>query len=350
MTELRVSNAVVTDMTGQVTNFSVDSVNQDTPGNNYTCDWDTWYGYYSTIPELQAVIDAKARWTTGKGFKCDDKTRKTMDRINGNGKDTADDIFYNAVRVYTTGGDFFAEIIATKRGDLRNLKPLNSGTMTTHSNVSGRITGYTQNVKGKLVHFKPEEIFHLQWNRLGDECHGHSTVEKLIKIIESRNEAMDDMRIVFHRYVKPLLITEANTEDPTELAALKTKQDSMVKLGENMIIPMGSMKMSMVAIPQYSTLDPLPWIAKLNEYFLMAEAIPGVILGTGELDTESSSKIKYVSFQQMIEHNQNFLERQFKAQLGLDIEFEFPADLMDNLQEDQAKDGTNSFSKSDVKP
>lgn len=347
MGNMRIANANTTDMTNAVTDYSVSSASQDIPSNDYTTQWSNWYGYYKIIPELQAVIDAKARWTTGKGYKSEEKVKKILDKIKGNGKDTFDDILFNAVRTYTIGGDFYAEIVKNKRGEITNIKPLNPGNVTIKSNKFGIITGYElqTNNPSEPIKFKPEEIFHLQWNRLSDECHGHSTIEKMENIILMRNEAMTDLKLVFHRYVKPLLITQVDTDDATEIAALKTKLDNAVSMGENMIIPKDSVNVERVSIPQYSTLDPLPWIQELQSFFMLAEGIPDIVLGKSAKSTEASSKIVYLAFQQMIEHNQDFLEKQVKAQLGLEIELEFPADLMNNIQQDQAKDGKPKVSK-----
>ena len=69
----------------------------------------------------------------------------------------------------------------------------------------------------------------------------------------------------------------------------------------------------------------------------MAEGVPEVILGHGEETTEATSKILYLAFQQMIEYNQLFLEEQLKLQLGLDIEFNFPASIEPSLPEQGAK-------------
>ena len=71
----------------------------------------------------------------------------------------------NAVKVYTIGGDFYAEIIKDG-GKLINLKPLNPATIKIIANDGGIITGYEQISKGaitkKPLHsWKPEEIFHL---------------------------------------------------------------------------------------------------------------------------------------------------------------------------------------------
>lgn len=324
----------------------VPSEEQDYPGIKYYPNWKKWFGFYKNIPELQAMINKKAIWTLGKGYKADPRTVRLLDKIRGFGKDTFNDIMFNTIVTYTACGDSFAEIIKNKRGELINLKPINPGSMCVLSNAKGIVTQYQQSVvygdltgiKKHVVKFKPEQIFHLPWNRLGDEPHGRSTIEKLEEVIEMKKEAMQDVRIVFHRYVKPLLVTQVDTDDPTEIASLKTKLDSAVEKMENLIIPKDTVTVERVSIPQYSTLDPLPWIQLLQTYFILAEGVPEVILGYGRETTEASSKILYLAFQQNVEHNQRFLEAQIKAQLKLDVEFNFPADLAPHMADDVSKE------------
>lgn len=329
----------------------VDTAEQDLPGVRYYPAWSKWFGYYKNIPELQASIVKLAEWAVGRGFKADKKTTERLDRVKGCGKDTFDSIIFNAEIVKKVCGDSFAEIIKNKRGELRNLKPINPGSMVVLSNSKGIISQYQQVVipqadnkkgvrgKGKIIKFKPDEIFHLMNNRLGDEPHGRSDIEKLVTLIDSKNEAMKDLRIVFHRYVKPLIISELDTDDPAEIAAFKAKLDKAVLNMENMIIPKDTATVERVSIPQYSTLDPLPWIRYLQNMFIVTEGIPEVIMGFGQETTEASAKILYLAFQQKIESEQLYLEQQIKAQIGLDVEFNFPADIAPHMIDDIKKEG-----------
>ena len=132
--ELSISNATTSNLQTVHSDIVVDSAIQSTPGITYNIEWDKWVGYYKSIPELQAVIDKVALWTVGKGFKTDDKTKERLSKIRGAGKDTFDDILENAVRVRRICGDFFAEIIKNKRGEIVNLKPLNPQSMQIYSN------------------------------------------------------------------------------------------------------------------------------------------------------------------------------------------------------------------------
>ena len=343
MAKFDIASADTTGMDAAVEARSVDSAEQDAPGTRYTPDWSKWFGYYKDVAELQAVVNKAAMWTLGKGYEAESKTKELLKKIRGCGKDTFNDLMFNQCVAFTVGGDSFAEIIKNKRGELKNLKPINPGSLTIVSNARGIITGYEQVVqpdpgkKRRVVSFAPDEIFHLAWNRLGDEVHGRSTIEKLEKVILARNEAMEDMRVVFHRYVKPLVIVKADTDDTSEIAALKAKIDNATKNMENMVVPKDSVELERMSIPQYSTLDPLPWMQYLQQQFVMAEGVPDVIMGYGRDTTEASAKILYLAFQQTIEHRQRFLEAQLDAQLGIEVEFNFPADIAPDLAAQQGK-------------
>ena len=352
-----INKASVGDMKTNVTDYSVDTVSLDSPSGQKEKSWTNtnfaqYMGYYKKIPEVGSTIDCKGFWTVGKGYKTDEKTKKILEKIDGWGKDSFNTIMENCVRTYNIGGDAFCEIIKDKKGKLLNLKPLNPANMVIWANSQGRITRYEQitNVPDRTIKFKPEEIFHLCWNRIADEIHGTSILEKIEEIILMRNEAMADMKKVFHRYVKPLWIWQLDTDDATKIAAFKAKADKTVENAENIYIPKGAAEAERMSVPQYSTLDPLPWIENLTNYFYQATSIPDVILGTAEQTTEASAKILYLAFQQSIEKNQLFLEENIKAQLGLEVNFEFPASIEKNLMEDENKDSNaeQKIKKSEV--
>ena len=348
MGNLKPDEITTTDMTNSVTPWSVTP--EDTDTNDYTVPWSTWNGYYQGVAELKAVIDKKAVWTVGKGFKADDKTTSLMAKWRGMGKDTANDIYENLVKTYTIGGDAFAEIIKNKRGVITNLKPLNPGNIKIVADKFGIILRYEWSKVNSgstspvpPVVFLPDEIFHLPWNRVGDNIHGTSTIKAITDNIESLKEAKADLRVVFHRYVKPLLIASVDTDDTTEIADFKKKMDAAVENAENLVIPKDTVdNIERVSIPQFSTLDPLPWIKHLIQEFIRAEGVPDVILGVGDDSTEATSKIVYLAYQQVIEHNQNFLSRQIESQLGLKVDFEFPASLEPLLFDQQQKERSMS--------
>ena len=316
-------------------------------------DWKKWHGYYRTIPEYQAVIDKLASWTVGRGFEADNKTLKDLKKIKGFGKDDFNSLMENFIRTFLICGDSFSEIIRDKAGRVINLKPLNPGSMRIVADPYGIITRYEQHAQTpngkKTIEFKPKNILHFSWNRIADEIHGIPFAEKLEQIIKMRNECMLDMKVMFHRYVKPLTIYQVDTDDEGEISAFKTKLDKSFEKTENLIMPADTVKsIERVSIPQYSTLDPLPWLKYLVRVFTTACGVPEVIHGWGEETTEASAKVIYLAFQQTIERLQRYMEAQLEIQIGIKLNLEFPASIEPEILEDQAKDP--SLKKEGVNP
>jgi len=81
----------------------------------------------------------------------------------------------------------------------------------------------------------------------------------------------------------------------------------------------------------------LPWIEALNQYFYQATNVPDVILGSAKQTVEASAKMLVFAFEQSVQEHQLFLEEQIKMQLGLEVDFEFPASIAMDLANDQRK-------------
>ena len=309
--------------------------------------WPSWLGYYKSIPELSSVIDAKATWTVGKGFTADEETTLLLDTIKGWGKDTFNTIIENMIRTYNIGGDAFCEIIRDEEDILINLKPLDPSVMKIVVDRKGVVLRYEQisKIKQPNKRFEPDEIFHLPRNRVADEIHGVSIVEKLINIILMKNEAMDDWKRVLHRNIDPMMIFHLDTDDTTKIAAFKAKMDAARGKGENMYIPKDAVVPEQLSIAPNAALNPITWIETLDSKFYEAAQVPKIIVGSSGGFTEAAVKIAYLAFQQTIEEEQLFVEEQVLAQLNLVIELEFPASLEAELLSDKAKDKETGAAK-----
>ena len=347
MGEMDISTATASDYKNTITEFSVDSTTTDGPEDSketkYTNeDWEKQLGYYKKIPELKNVIDAKATWTVGKGFKASPETELILSNIKGFGRDTFNTIIENLVRTYHISGDAFAEIITDDEGNLINLKPLDPSSMVIVANRQGIIIRYEQRTKVKQPNkkFSPEKIFHLSRNRVADEIHGESIIPALERIILMRNEAMEDWKVVLHRNVRPLRIWHLDTDDQTEINSFKAKVESAKENYEDMFIPKGAVVPEQVTTANNSSLNPLTWIENLNRYFYQAAGVPAIVVGSSISMTEASSKMEYLVFEQTISEEQLYIKEQILSQLNLEIELEFPASLQNELLSDkQNQDG-----------
>ena len=351
MPETDIGSAVASDLTTAMTDYSVDTQSTDgTTDQKETryqiTNWNQNLGYYKTIPELRAVIDARATWTVGKGFKAEEAIEMQLMTFKGFGKDTFNTILENMNRTADIAGDSFAEIVRDDEGVIINLKPLDPSSMVIVANKKGAIIRYERVSKGKPnVEIKPHKILHFSRNRVADEIHGISLVDSLVQIILMRNEAMDDWKRVLHRNIDPLWIFHMDTDNTTEIAAFKKKQDTARGKGENLYVPKGVIVPEMVGVAPNASLNPLPWIDSLNEYFYEVAGVPKIIIGSSRAFTEASAKIAYLAFQQTIEERQLYNEEQVLLQLNLEIELEFPASLENELLSDKAKDEEQGAAK-----
>ncbi len=359
MPENRITSTTASDLTNAMTDFSVAPQTTDAATDQKETEWmdrnfNNYLGYYKDekTPEITAVIDAKATWTIGKGFKADEITIMLLDSIKGNGFDTFNTILENAMRTMLLGGNFYAEIIRDDEDNLINLKPLDPAVMKHIANGQGMIIRFEQMSKTfpqQIAHkFKPEEIFYLPRNRITDEIHGMGIAQKLKLIIDMKNEAMADNKIAMHRNVIPRWKFKLKTDNPTEIAAYKAKQDAATGAGENIYEPFDVSEGELISVPPNATLNPMAWIAYLDNLFYEMAGVPKIILGGSGEFTEASAKIAYLAFQQSVEEEQLFIEEQVLSQLNLVINLEFPASLENELLSDNKKDGAQNIDASET--
>jgi hypothetical protein len=366
---LNISSSTTSDMTNNVTDYSVGAMNTDAAGNQeetsyINTKWSQYLGYYKQIPELKRAIDARALWTLGRGYKSgetingvflkDIDGEVVLEHIKGWGRDTFNTILKNMIITAQINGDAFCEVMRDNTNRVINIKPLDPGSIKIIVDRKGRIKRYEQINKigkeSKVVNtFKVEDIFHICRDRVADEIHGVSIIEAVENVILSRNEAMTDLKKVMHRFVKPMMKFTLDTDDVAKIDAFVAKYDKAVNLGENLYVPKDTVQHEIIAIPANATLNPLPYIENLSNFFYQAVGIPQIIVGGSQEFTEATAKIAYLSFQQSVEDWQLDIETQVWQQLQLKIELDFPASLQNELISDTKKDsGQMGFQPGDM--
>jgi hypothetical protein len=238
-------------------------------------------------------------------------------------------------------GDAYAEIIRDNsekgKGQLINLKPLNPSNVRIVLNKKGLIIRYEEydtSSKQTKRKFKVSEILHLCNNRVANEIHGVSVIEACKWIIDARNEAMSDWRRILHR--STIRVLEVDSQDITKLTYLNEQYSQAIKNGELLILPIqdggGFKDLSPPSITNF-----LEWIRYLENFFYQAVGIPKIILGGSQDFTEASSKVGYLTFEQVYMAEQRLLEQDLFNQLGVIIEFNRPVSLKENVQTDEGK-------------
>ena len=336
-----------TDFSNQGTEFTVES--QDTDGATisetyYIPEFAKWNGFYRKIAELRSVINKFGSWTFGRGIKADEKNKKKLDKIRGIGRESPRSVLKNCWRVAMICGDSFAHKIKDEQGRLTNLKPLNPGKVAIVANAEGIIIGYEMQTpkEGELIRYEVDEIYHLSYEREADEIHGIPFPEALETLIESRNEAIGDLRTLYHRTVKPIIIYEAETSDTRKLDSLEDTINKAFKKSESIVIATGVIKeVKRASSPLFSTgeVNSLAYIKFLVRLFITSVGMPEVVMGWGEQTTEASANIIYLAYQQEIEDMQLYNQEAVEIQLNIVINLEFPASIETMLQRDKEKDG-----------
>lgn len=339
MTTLRTGQT--TDFSTQGTEFSVtyqDTDGKEETGTSYIPNFKKWHGYYRQIPELRAVINKLASWTFGRKIKADEANQKKLDKIKGIGKDSARGVLKNCWRTALICGDSFAHILP--KG---NLKPLNAGKIAIIANAQGIIIGYEQ--QGNKRIYEPEEIYHLSYERIADEIHGIPFPEALEELILARNEGITDLRVLYHRTVKPIQFFEVETDDTTKLNSVEKTINSAYKKSENVVIPSGvikEIKSSQGIKSPGLTIDNLNYLKFLVRQFVTACGMPEVVMGWGSETTEAASKVIVTSFEQEIWDMKLYNQEMAKMQLKIELEIEPAPSLMDEIKKDKKKDGPES--------
>lgn len=303
-------------------------------------EWQKWNGYYRTIPEIKSPLDTNVLWAIGLGWESPKKD--LLHKIKGNGKEIIDSILANIMTQYLICGDGFAEIIKDKKGRLLNIKPLNPGEMRIVANKRGMIKKYeqisTKENQTKVLHsWKPERIFHLSWNRVANEIHGIPMIEKLNSQIIKINQAKDITAVIHRRHALPIKIWEVDTDDPAEMAAFKAKQDNAYKNVENLVVPLGAAKATVLEMQKGAIKEGVEWIDSLNKELTRGLGVPNVTQGSGEGSSEATSKILHLNYQPRAGNHREFMEKQMKSQLNIEITFKEPPSIDPSLLTDARK-------------
>ncbi len=318
--------------------------------------WAKYNGYYTSHNSIRSVINKLGMWSVGKGYKADEATTKRLDKIVGWGKDTFNEVMNNQIRVMNINGDSYAHIITTDGElinedgtNLLNLKPLNPGKMINEVDEQGILSGYKQSLaNGEERGYEVEEIFHLTMNRTADEIHGRGAIEALTTFLDKIKQLDEDMSVMFHRYIVPLLIWKLNTDDDTAIAAFKVQEAAAWNKGDNLVTPEKAVEWDLVEAGK-NGVDPMTWRNKWVEEVIKGGGVPALIMAIEAGTTEASSKMVYLAWQQPIEDSQLKMETNIKSQLHQTLKYEFPARIEENLGEDEGKDGDiNTTKKSDV--
>ena len=117
---------------------------------------------------------------------------------------------------------------------------------------------------------------------------------------------------------------------------MKKDYAEAVNKGEVLLLPKETGEIQDLAAPQTQQLE---WIRYLENFFYQALGVPKVILGGSEEFTEASSKIGYLTFEQVYSREVEELKADIFNQLGYRIEINKPASIKNELLQSEGKKG-----------
>lgn len=282
----------------------------------YVSEFLRWKGLVDKVPMMMSILNANADAVTAS-WRTEGENGKTMagilDNFEGNGKETFKLMMNNMVKIAKIGGDAYAEIIfdGDNVDDMFILPPSDIKQVI----KNGRIKRYEQ-VSEPDVKWKPKEILHFAYNPVGSSTHGESVIKRMNNILLHLLQVQDDMAKLYHRYVKPVMLFQFNTDSQTEIDKFMTKWNQTVKVMDSDIgLPEQIVKVDRASIPQFSTLDPAVWHRLLVDQLIMSSRVPELALGTGSVNSEESARMQSMGFLQMVRFDQQFMEDGLQRQL-----------------------------------
>jgi len=354
MVELDIAQTTTTDLRTAVKDFTVDAETLDSAGIQVGEFWWDYpdaeqnLGYGKQIPELRGALKTLSTYTVGLGIETDDSTKAILELITGMGEDSFQSIMWNMQFMKLLIGDSMAEIILREDGSLLNLKPLFAGDMRTNFSKQGIITGYVHRIGEESVRraLRPEQVLHIINDRIGNEMHGQAVPEICKFVIEAKNEAMRDERMLKHRELA-MGILEIDTDNKTKRNAIITQYGNAVKNGEVIVLPKGTAELKPVQISPQQRLE---WIRYLDNFFYQAVGVPKAVANPEGLN-EANSKIGFLSFEPTYIREQTLLEADLLSQIGITVKFRRPPSIGGFLQQNENKNtGQVNLQQNEIQP
>ena len=138
-------------------------------------------------------------------------------------------------------------------------------------------------------------------------------------------------------------------DDTAKIAEIVSKIDAARNIGEDVFIPDDEDIISWEQVNVNLSQLVLTWRDDIRNKFYRTIMLPQVVPGGAGQSTESESKVIYMAFEQLVERDQRFLEKQLWQQLAIKIDLIPPASIKPEMQADEGKDvGQLGFQKGET--
>lgn len=342
--ERNISRTTTTDFTNLTDlSYEVESKNLDTAGAGKETEWTNpfwgkYLGYLKTLPEYKEPIRALARWTVGKGYDTDNRTKVILDSITGWGEDSFQSILTSMIIIKKTNGDAYAEIIRDDDGKLINLKPLDPGKIKIIVNQKGLIIRYEEwgiQPREFKRNIEVKDMLHLCNDRVGNEIHGTSALEACQWELDAKRECMETWRKLVR--LSSMRVIYVDMDNQEKLSALRSQWQEGIKNREVILLPGIKGKDVEIIDYQIPPIQPyLEWLRYLDNRIYQSLGVPKAIADTADF-TEAASKVGYMTFEPVYTEEQALLEQDLWNQLAISVRFNRPPSLSGVMQESEAK-------------
>jgi len=305
------------------------------------------FGYYFNHPQVASPINSLCTWAFGQGWTTPDKQMEViLKKIDGNGKETFDEIVWNHENVKLGHGDAFMEIIRNDNGTLVNLINISPERVKVVF-VNARIKRYEIWNGVKWVKKAINEIFHTMNKKLGDQIRGTSQIQSNKNVNDAMIEAFDDERVIKHRD-KALGIVYYKTNNNGKIAYANSQIEKAVKNGEMVGLPEDTAKIE--PYPSKSSEDRQNWLGYVEGISYQTGGVPRSI-ATSDGASEVSGINGHLIFEAIYAKEQLDMENALWAQVAIKIKFQRPPSLAPKTQENAEKNtGQTSIQPAETQP
>lgn len=191
-----------------------------------------------------------------------------------------------------------------------NLKLLPPRTVYIRLDDKGRLLGYRQRTwSGRSIDFEPDEVIWLCHNELPGQPYGVSLIEPVINLLEHKQEILEDLCRIVHRYASPLniWITRADVT-PIKSAVEQREPDEDIFIGRAGPEDVTIKTLEMDPRGRYTD-----YLNLINEEIY--EALKAPFLVHLRNATEASARVQLEVIQRHVEGVQRYLKRVVEGEI-----------------------------------
>jgi len=287
------------------------------------------YGYQFNHPQVASPLNSICTWSFGGGWTTPHKPmEKILLKIDGNGKETFDNIIWNHGNVKLGHGDSFCLIIRDKAGKLINLINISPERIKT-AFLGARIKRYEVWDGGKWVKKRTDEILHSMNKKLGDSNIGTSQIQANKNVNDAMIEAFEDERVIKHRD-KALGIVYYKTNNAGKITFANSQITKAVKNGDMVGMPEDTARIE--PYPSKSSEDRQNWLQYVENLGYQTGGTPRSIV-TSDGTSEVGGINGHLIFEPIYGKEQLDMENDLWQQVGIKIKFTRPKSLAPKTQE-----------------